>query len=125
MASLPISIKTYWYLVQKELKLLIEYILEHDTLNKSQYNAIITLLYKKGNREDISNCRLISLLNTDYKSITKLLAERLKRFLPKLVHSDQKGFVSERNISDANRLIQDIIEYSDRNRLNSAVIFLD
>ena len=115
----------YWNLVQKELKLVIECILENDTLSKSQYNAIITLLYKKGNREDISKWRPISLLNTDYKIITKLLAERLKLFLPKLVHSDQKGFVSGRNISDANRLIQDIIEYSDRNRLNSAVIFLD
>ena len=103
----------------------IEYILENDTLSKSQYNAIITLLYKKGNREDISNWRPISLLNTDYKIITKLLAERLKLFLPKLVHSDQKGFISGRNISDANRLVQDIIEYSDRNQLNSAVIFLD
>ena len=103
----------------------IEYILENDTLSKSQYNAIITLLYKKGNREDISNWRPISLLNTDYKIITKLLAERLKLFLPKLAHSDQKGFISGRNISDANRLVQDIIEYSDRNQLNSAVIFLD
>ena len=103
----------------------IEYILENDTLSKSQYNAIITLLYKKGNREDISNWRPISLLNTDYKIITKLLAERLKLFLPKLVHSDQKGFIGGRNISDANRLVQDIIEYSDRNQLNSAVIFLD
>ena len=65
------------------------------------------------------------MLNTDYKIITKLLAERLKLFLPKLVHSDQKGFVSGRNISDANRLIQNIIVYSDRNRLNSAVIFLN
>ena len=103
----------------------IEYILENDTLSKSQYNAIITLLYKKGNREDISNWRPISLLNTDYKIITKLLAERLKLFLPKLVHSDQKGLISGRNISDADRLVQDIIEYSDRNQLNSAVIFLD
>ena len=117
--------KTYVYLVQRELIHVIEYILENDTLSKSQYNAIITLLYKKGNREDISNWRPISLLNTDYKIITKLLAERLKLFLPKLVHSDQKGFISGRNISDANRLVQDIIEYSDRNQLNSAVIFLD
>ena len=66
--------KMYWYLVQNELKLVIECILENDTLSKSQYNAIITLLYKKGNREDISNWRPISLLNTDYKIITKLLA---------------------------------------------------
>ena len=53
------------------------------------------------------------------------MAERLKLFLPKLIHPDQKRFVSERNISEANRLIQDIIEYSDQNQLTSSVIFLD
>ena len=46
-------------------------------------------------------------------------------FLPKLIHPDQKGFVSGRNISEANRLLQDIIDYSDQNQLTSSIIFLD
>ena len=58
-------------------------------------------------------------MNTDYKIITKILAERLKLFLPRLIHSDQKGFVNGRNISEANRLIQDLIEYADQNNLHS------
>ena len=53
------------------------------------------------------------------------MAERLKSILPKLIHPDQKGFVGGRNISEANRLIQNIIEYSDQNQLTSSVIFLD
>jgi hypothetical protein len=37
---------------------------------------------------------------------------------------DQKGFVKGRNISEANRLIQDVIEYTDREDDNlSAKIF--
>ena len=40
--------KTYCYLIQNELARYIEYILENNTLSKSQYNAILTLLYKKG-----------------------------------------------------------------------------
>ena len=92
------------------MTLVIKYTLENDSLSKSQYNAIITLRYKKGNREEITNWRPISLLNNDYKIITKILAERLKLFLPKLIHSDQVGFVSGRNISEANRLIQEMID---------------
>ena len=86
---------------------------------------MLTLLYKKGEREDISNWRPISLLNVDYKIITKFLAERLKPLLPKIIHSDQKGYVNGRNISEANRLLQDLIEYSEQNKINSSIIFLD
>ena len=88
--------KIYWYLIKRELTDVIKYSLENDTLSKTQYNAIITLLYKKGNREDISNWRPISLLNTDYKIITKILAERLKLFLPKL--HDTISWLNDQNI---------------------------
>ena len=37
----------------------------------TKYQATIYLLYKKGVREDIKNWRPISLLNNDYKIITK------------------------------------------------------
>ena len=104
---------------------MIKHILGSNTLAPSQYRAMITLLYKKGEREDIANWRPISLLNVDYKIITKLFSERLKPLLPKIIHSDQKGYVNGRNISEANRLLQDIIEYSEQNNINSSIIFLD
>ena len=53
------------------------------------------------------------------------MAERLKPVLPKIIHSDQKGFVKGRNISDANRLIQDIIEYIDNENEETILFFLD
>ena len=117
--------KEYWYLIRKEFTRVLTYIFDANTLSPVQYNAILTLLYKKGEREDIRNWRPISLLNVDYKIITKILAERLKKVLPSIIHSDQKGFVQGRNIQEANRLLQDIISYTDQNQMNSALIFLD
>ena len=115
----------YWYLIRKEFTQVIKHSFNINTLSPSQYNAILTLLYKKGEREDIRNWRPISLLNVDYKIITKILAERLKKVLPYIIHTDQKGFVQGRNIQEANRLLQDIISYTDQYQMNSAIIFLD
>jgi hypothetical protein len=59
------------------------------TLSASQYKGVLTLLHKGGGREDIKNWRPLTLLNWDYKIISKLLAERLKNVLTKLIHPDQ------------------------------------
>ena len=84
-----------------------------------------TLLFKKGEREDIWNWRLITLLNVDYKIISKILAERLRKVLPKIINTDQKGFVKGRNIFDGNRLLQDIIDYTEIEDEEGAIIFLE
>ena len=56
-------------------------------------------------------------LSGDYKIIAKILANIIKPVLVKLISENQKGLVGGRNIHDANRLIQDIIDYptSDKN----------
>lgn len=84
--------KEYWYLIHKDFTKVLKYIFASNALAPSQYNAVLTLLYKKGEREDIKNWRPISLLNVDYKIITKILAERIKQVLPSIIHSDQKRF---------------------------------
>jgi hypothetical protein len=43
--------------------------------------------------------------------------------LSKLLHSDQKGFIKGRQISEANRLIQDVNDYTDLERKDGVVIF--
>lgn len=44
--------KEYWYLIRREFTLVLKHIFASNTLSSSQYNAILTLLYKKG-RENI------------------------------------------------------------------------
>jgi hypothetical protein len=84
---------------QLKMNLLVCEIFNEKQLNNSQNRGVLTLLFKSGERENICNWRPLTLLNTDYKIIAKMLAERLKTVLPNLIHSDQKGFVKGRNIS--------------------------
>ena len=71
------------------------------------------------------NWRPISLLNVDYKIAAHILANRIKTILPKIIHSDQNGFIKGRNINYNIRMIQDIIDYSNNHNLKGLTLFVD
>ena len=81
--------------------------LEKGELSKSQTRGIITLSHKGGDRNNLSNWRPISLLNTDYKIFSKLVAIRIQKVMDYLINPLQKGFLKGRNISELIRLIDD------------------
>ena len=122
--GIPIELyKVYFNIIGQDMLEVFQYGLERQELAYSQYLAVITLLYKKGTREDIRNWRPISLLNTDYKILSKVLAERLKKVLPEIINSDQRGGVKGRLIGENIRLIEDIL-YEIENLEEDAIILL-
>ena len=87
---------------------------------------MITLIPKPGKDcMNVSNYRPITLLNCDYKIISKVINNRLYRFLPKLINADQNGFVKGRNIGDNIRLIFDIIDYANWKKVSGALLSVD
>ena len=67
----------------------------------------------------------MTLLNTDFKILGKLIVLRVKPFLEKLIHPSQTGFMQGRNISHNIRKIIDIIEIVDRENIDALLISLD
>ena len=82
-------------------------------------------LYKKKDRTEICNYRPITLLNTDYKILTKALAIQLMDHLGSLVHKDQAGFIPKRSILDHIRLAKAIINYAEASEEDGAIVALD
>ena len=96
------------------------------SLSISQRRGIITLIPKAdGDLSELSNWRPISLLNIDYKILTKALAKRIEKYLPKLINSDQTGFVKGRYIGQNIRLLSDIMEYLDAKKTSGLLLFID
>ena len=83
----------------------------HDEMSSSQRKAIITLIEKQHkDRTLIENWRPISLINVDAKIISKVIALRLKKVLPNIIHHNQTGYVEDRYIGETIRSIFDIME---------------
>jgi len=70
--------------------------------------GVIKLIPKPGkDKKNINNLRPITLLNTDYKILTKVLATRLKMGLPGIISQTQSGFLKGRSIHNNIHLVLD------------------
>jgi hypothetical protein len=98
---------------------------ERGSLAPSQRLALISTLYKKGDRLELSNWRPISLCNLDYKIITKVLSLRLVQVLDEIINPDQTCCVKGRSISHNLLLIKDLIEYSNNENIPGIFLSID
>ena len=87
--------------------------------------AVLKCLPKKGDLTKITNWCPVSLLNTDYKILTRALAERLGKVLPLIVSEDQTCNVRGRTIHHNTALIRDIIDYANDNDIPASLISVD
>ena len=99
---------------------------DNGSLLISQRRGIITPI-PKPNKDTtlLDNLRPISLLNTDYKILTKVIAKRLEKVLPKVINPDQTGYVKNRYIGENVRLISDIMTFPEEKNIPGIALFLD
>ncbi len=92
-----------------------------------QRQGIITLFHKGKQlpRDELSNWRPITLTNTDYKILAKVLAMRMQGVVRNIIHENQVGYVRGRSISTILRTIGDVIELIQYNNDTGAIIALD
>uniref|UniRef100_A0A803PL06 Reverse transcriptase domain-containing protein n=1 Tax=Cannabis sativa TaxID=3483 RepID=A0A803PL06_CANSA len=76
----------------------------------------IVLFPKVQNPKRPNHFRPISLCNVVYKVISKIIANRIKPLLPKLICPTQAAFVPGRNIQDNNVIAQEIVHSFNRKK---------
>ena len=69
--------------------------------------GLIKLIPKKGNAEKIGDWRPITLLSCSYKLISGVVAQRLEKYMGKMIGRAQKGFQRSKNINSCTINIMD------------------
>ena len=128
MDGIPVEIyKVMWCNIKDLLLKNIKYSFEVEELSFSQTHGVIKLLHKgKGqDREKVANWRPITLLNTDYKIVAKLIARRMNTVLEKMIDPNQYAFIKGRNAGEMIREIDDIIELEKIKGKKSILLSID
>ena len=90
-----------WDLVKEEVMGFFRDFHEHERFVRSLNSTFLVLVPKKGDVEDLRDYKPINLVGRLYKLLAKVLANRLKQVVGKVVSSSQNAFVEGRQILDA------------------------
>ena len=91
----------FWNILAPFIHANIQSAFDNGHFSIDQHRGVLKLIPKKGKDVRlVKNLRPITLLNVDYKILTKCLANRLHDIIPKLVHTDQRGFVQGRFLGE-------------------------
>lgn len=97
---------------------------EGDRMTADMATGLVSIIHKKGNRDRLENYRPLTMLNTDYKILARVLANRIKRVIGTVVGSTQAYSIPGRDIADTVSSIRDTIEFMKRGK-GGAVMSLD
>lgn len=114
MDGLPFELYRHMASWNPVMSLLLEVLnqaLSRHVFPESWFSTRMVLLFKKGDPQLLSNWRPLSLINTDAKLYTKLLANRLQPLLHQMINPHQTGFLHKRLISDNGWVVQNVMQH--------------
>ena len=99
---------------------------ENGQLSRSMRSGVLSLIYKqKGDKRDLKNYRPISLLQVDYKILARVMANRFKNVLCKIISICQTCCINGRDIADNIVNLRDIIDMLEDENMEGYIIKCD
>lgn len=109
-------IRKCWPFTKEDIMRVVRDFNKWGTMNWRLKSTFISLIPKKNVVEEIRDFRPIGLMNSIYKMISKVLAERLKQVLPTVISHQQSAFIKGRQILDCALLVNECIDSKIRSR---------
>ncbi len=94
-------------------------------MRKEVNHSYIVLIPKVLNQSNINHYRPISLCNTIYKVISKLLVDRLRTVIWNLVSPAQFAFISGRWIAENQLIVQEILHSFKKRKVKGGFIVMN
>jgi hypothetical protein len=104
---------------------MVNYTLRKKKIRGATNSTFLAIIQKESNPSSFSRFRPISLCNSSYKIISKIIANRLKPLLASLISINQRGFLANMKILDNIVLVQEAIFQNKIKKDKGMVIKLD
>ncbi|KAL0404010.1 UNVERIFIED_CONTAM: hypothetical protein Sradi_2041800 [Sesamum radiatum] len=103
--------KQYWHIVGEKVVEAVTFFFSFGILPPAINHTYITLIPKNQTAHLVEQFRSISLCNTIYKVISKIIANKIHPHLEKIISPFQIAFVPGRNINENSIISQEIMHY--------------
>nr|GEY74627.1 RNA-directed DNA polymerase, eukaryota, reverse transcriptase zinc-binding domain protein [Tanacetum cinerariifolium] len=108
--------RRYWTFLENDVVEAVHAFFNHGKFPKGTNSSFITLIPKNQEAKTTKDFRLITLIGSVYKIITKILANRMVVVLEDLVNEVQSAFVSKRQILDGPFILNELYQWCIKKR---------
>jgi hypothetical protein len=119
------SILHFGDVINTELQEIINTMYIGPFIQDSQKHGLIVCLPKHGKATRIEEFRPLTILNTDLKFLARIIAKRVKPWLPNLLTPDQHCCLTGTTIYDALATIRELVAISEAERKSMCILSLD
>ncbi|KAI0488576.1 hypothetical protein KFK09_028414 [Dendrobium nobile] len=110
--------KAFWKIIRVDVVRAVQQIFHTSSMNRDWKDTLFMLIPKSSNPSIPSAYHPISLCNSIYKIVAKILLNRMVEIMPRIISEEQAAFVKGRSISDHLLLAQEVF-----NKLRFSKVF--